>query len=60
MVGIIRQRPEALTRQLLLALGHAWADATGESLDDAVMALVAIPGYQALENGVLLGEAEDD
>lgn len=60
MVGIIRQRPEALKRQLLLALGQAWADATGESLDDAVMALVAVPGYQTLENGALLGEAEDD
>lgn len=60
MVGIIRRREEALKRELLLALGHAWANATGESIDDAVMALVEVPGYQTLENGALLGEAEDD
>lgn len=60
MVGVIRRRDESITRELLLALGHAWADATGEPFDAAVMALIAVPGYQALENGALLGEAEDD
>ena len=60
MVGVIRRREEAVKRDLLLALGQAWADATGESIDNAVMALIAVPGYQALENGALLGEAEDD
>jgi len=60
MVGIIRRRPEALKRELLLALGRAWASAAGEPFEDAVMALVEIPGYQGLEDGVLLGEAEDD
>ena len=60
MVGVIRKREEAVKRDLLLALGQAWADATGKSIDNAVMALIAVPGYQALENGALLGEAEDD
>jgi hypothetical protein len=60
MVGVIRKREEAVKRDLLLALGQAWADATGESIDNAVMALIAVPGYQAFENGALLGEAEDD
>jgi len=60
MVGVIRKREEAVKRDLLLALGQAWADATGESIDNAVMALIAVPGYQALKNGALLGEAEDD
>lgn len=60
MVGLIRERPEALKKELLLALGQAWADATGEPFDAATMALVAVPGYQTLENGALLPEAEDD
>jgi phenylpyruvate tautomerase PptA (4-oxalocrotonate tautomerase family) len=60
MVGIIRRRPEALKRELLMALGHGWASATGEPIENVVMALVEIPGYQGLEDGVLLGEAEDD
>ena len=60
MVGVIRRRDEAITRELLLALGHAWADASGEPFDTVVMALIAVPGYQTLENGELLGEAEDD
>lgn len=60
MVGLIRERPAALKKELLLALGHAWADATGEPFDAATMALIAVPGYQTLENGALLPEAEDD
>lgn len=60
MVGIIRRRPEELKRKLLMALGEGWAAATGERLENIVMALVDVPGYQALEDGVLLGEAEDD
>lgn len=60
MVGIVRRRPEELKRKLLMALGEGWASATGEPLKDVVMAIVDIPGYQALEDGVLLGEAEDD
>lgn len=60
MVGIIRRRPEELKRKLLLALGAAWAQATGEPIEDVVMGLVAIPGYQGFEDGALLGEAEDD
>ena len=56
------RRPIKIQRGLRssAALGQAWADATGESIDNAVMALIAVPGYQALENGALLGEAEDD
>lgn len=60
MIGLIRERPEALKKELLLALGHAWAEATGEPFEAAAMGLVAVPGYQTLENGALLGEAEDD
>lgn len=60
MVGIIRRRSEEFKRKLLLALGEAWAGATGEPLKDVVMALVETPGYQVLEGGILLGEAEDD
>ncbi|MCS4255695.1 phenylpyruvate tautomerase PptA (4-oxalocrotonate tautomerase family) [Rhodococcus erythropolis] len=60
MIGVIRKRDESIKRALLLALGHAWADATGEPFDSAVMALIEVPGYQALENGALLGEAADD
>lgn len=60
MVGLIRERPEAMKKELLLALGHAWAKATGEPFEAAAMGLVAVPGYQTLENGALLPEAEDD
>jgi phenylpyruvate tautomerase PptA (4-oxalocrotonate tautomerase family) len=60
MVGIIRRRPEDLKRKLLMALGEAWASATDEPIENVVMALVDIPGYQGLEDGVLLREAEDD
>jgi phenylpyruvate tautomerase PptA (4-oxalocrotonate tautomerase family) len=60
MVGIIRRRPEHLKRKLVMALGEGWASATGEPIENVVMALVEIPGYQGLEDGVLLGEAEDD
>jgi phenylpyruvate tautomerase PptA (4-oxalocrotonate tautomerase family) len=60
MVGLIRRRPEALKRELLLKLAKAWASATGEPVTDVVMFLVEIPGYQAFENGVLLPEADQD
>lgn len=60
MVGVIRDRPEALKRELLLALGHAWADATGEPFDSAAMGLIAVPGQQLLEFGALLPDAADD
>jgi phenylpyruvate tautomerase PptA (4-oxalocrotonate tautomerase family) len=60
MVGIIRRRPEELKRKLLMALGEGWAAATSEPIENVVMMLVEVPGYQALEDGVLLGEAEDD
>ena len=60
MVGLIRRRPEALKRELLMKLGQAWSSATGEPLTSVVMFLVEIPGYQALENGVLLPDADEE
>ena len=60
MTGLVRQRPKELMEELLLALGHAWAEATGEPFEKAAMGLVAVPGYQTLENGALLPEAADD
>lgn len=60
MVGLIRRRPEALKRELLLKLADAWSSATGEPTTAVVMFLVDIPGYQAFENGVLLPEADQD
>jgi phenylpyruvate tautomerase PptA (4-oxalocrotonate tautomerase family) len=58
MVGLIRRRPEAVKRELLLALAQAWSSATGEDIDSVIMFLVDIPGYQAFENGELLPEAD--
>lgn len=60
MVGLIRRRPEALKRELLMKLAQAWSSATGEPITAVVMFLVEIPGYQAMENGVLLPEADQD
>lgn len=60
MTGLIRERPVELKKELLLALGHAWAEATGEPFEAAAMGVIAVPGYQTLENGALLPEAEDD
>jgi phenylpyruvate tautomerase PptA (4-oxalocrotonate tautomerase family) len=60
LTGLVRERPEAVNRKLLLALGHAWADATGEPFDTAAMGLVDVPGHQILEFGALLGDAADD
>jgi 4-oxalocrotonate tautomerase family enzyme len=60
MVGVVRRRDEEITRKLLVALAEGWAEATGESIEDVVMAIVEVPGHQAFEDGHLLGEAEDD
>ena len=60
MVGLIRRRPEALKRELLLSLAQAWSTATGEPVKSVVMFLVEIPGYQAMENGVLLQDADEE
>jgi len=60
MVGLIRRRPEPLKRELLLKLADAWSSATGEPITAVVMFLVDVPGYQALEYGVLLPEADQD
>jgi phenylpyruvate tautomerase PptA (4-oxalocrotonate tautomerase family) len=58
MVGLIRRRPEAVKRELLVKLAQAWSAATGEHIDTVIMFLVDIPGYQAFENGELLPEAD--
>jgi hypothetical protein len=60
MVGLIRRRPETLKRKLLLKMAEAWSSVTGEPIEDVVMFLVEIPGYQALEKGVLLPEADEE
>ena len=60
MVGLIRRRPEALKRELLIALAEAWSSATGEPTTAVVMFLAEIPGYQASENGMLLPDADDE
>jgi len=60
MVGLIRRRPEALKRELLVKLAEAWSSATGEHIDNVIMFLVDVPGYQAFENGELLPEADGE
>jgi phenylpyruvate tautomerase PptA (4-oxalocrotonate tautomerase family) len=61
MVGIIRAgRPESLKRKLLLALAEAWTSITGDPIDGVALFLHEIPGYQAMEAGVLLPEASED
>ncbi|MDV6271190.1 tautomerase family protein [Rhodococcus globerulus] len=61
MVGIIRQgRPEEIKRQLLTELAEAWSLIAQEPLDKLALFLHEIPGYQAMENGELLGEASED
>jgi phenylpyruvate tautomerase PptA (4-oxalocrotonate tautomerase family) len=60
MVGLIRRRPESLKRKLLLKMAEAWSSVTGEPIEDVVMFLVEIPGYQALEKGVRLPEADEE
>lgn len=59
MVGTIRRRPEPSKRDLLLKLSQAWCDATGDPIDQVVMFLVDIPGYQAFEQGDLLNDAPE-
>jgi hypothetical protein len=41
-------------------MAEAWSSVTGEPIEDVVMFLVEIPGYQALEKGVLLPEADEE
>jgi phenylpyruvate tautomerase PptA (4-oxalocrotonate tautomerase family) len=61
MVGVIRQgRSEEVKRKLLLELGEAWSSVTGEPLEELALFIHEIPGYQALETGVLLPEASED
>ena len=61
MVGIIRQgRSEQVKRKLMMALADAWASATGEPAGDIALFVHEVPGYQVMENGVLLPEASED
>lgn len=61
MVGIIRQgRSEDVKRKLVMALADAWASVTGEPVEDLALFLHEVPGYQVMENGLLLPEASED
>jgi phenylpyruvate tautomerase PptA (4-oxalocrotonate tautomerase family) len=61
MVGIIRQgRSEDVKRKLITALAEAWVSVTGEAIDDIVLFLHEVPGYQVMEKGQLLPEASQD
>ena len=61
MVGIIRQgRTEEVKRKLLMALADAWASVTGEAVDDIALFVHEVPGYQVMEQGLLLPEASED
>ena len=61
MVGIIRQgRSEDVKRKLITALADAWASVTGEPVEDIALFLHEVPGYQVMENGLLLPEASED
>lgn len=61
MVGLIRQgRTEETKRRLLLGLAAAWSDVTGERVEEFALFIHEIPGYQAMEVGVLLPEASQD
>jgi phenylpyruvate tautomerase PptA (4-oxalocrotonate tautomerase family) len=61
MVGIIRQgRSEDVKRKLMMALADAWASVTGEPVEDIALFLHEVPGYQVMENGLLLPDASQD
>jgi phenylpyruvate tautomerase PptA (4-oxalocrotonate tautomerase family) len=61
MVGIIRQgRSEDVKRKLIMALADAWTSVTGERAEDIALFVHEVPGYQVMENGVLLPEAAED
>jgi hypothetical protein len=61
MVGIIRQgRGEDVKRKLTMALADAWASVTGEPVEDIALFLHEVPGYQVMENGLLLPDASQD
>jgi len=61
MVGIIRQgRSEQVKRKLMMALADAWTSVTGEAAEDIALFVHEIPGYQVMENGLLLPEASED
>jgi len=61
MVGVIRRgRSDDLKRRLMLALGEAWSTAGEEPLEDLAIFIHEIPGFQAMEDGVLIPEAWED
>jgi phenylpyruvate tautomerase PptA (4-oxalocrotonate tautomerase family) len=60
VLGTIRRRPEELKRKLILALAEAWVSVTGEPIENIVIFLNEIPGYQAFEGGELLPDADEE
>jgi len=61
MVGVIRHgRSDDLKKRLVLALGEAWSTAANEPLENLAIFIHEIPGFQAMENGVLVPEAWED
>ena len=61
MVAIIRQgRSEDVKRKLIMALADAWVSVTAERIEDIALFVHEVPGYQVMENGVLLPEASED
>jgi hypothetical protein len=46
--------------KLIMALADAWTSVTGERAEDIALFVHEVPGYQVMENGVLLPEASED
>lgn len=61
LTGLIRRgRSDDLRKRLMLQLAEAWSRAGGEPLDKLAIFVHQIPGFQAMEGGVLLPEAWED
>lgn len=61
LVGIIRDgRTEAVKRELITGLAHAWAEVTGEPVEGFALFLQEVPGHAVMEDGAILPEAADD
>lgn len=61
LTGLIRRgRTDDLKKRLMLALAEAWSRAGEEPSDKLAIFVHEIPGFQAMEDGVLLPEAWED
>lgn len=61
MVGIIRAgRTVEVKRELITRLAQAWAEVSGEPVDQLALFLQEVPGHQVLEHGEILPEASED